>query len=63
MLLEPVAAGARVLGVRYMVSAITVRAVASADERRWRELWSGYNAFYEQNVAEEVIAKVQGVAK
>jgi GNAT superfamily N-acetyltransferase len=37
-----------------MVSAITVRAVASADERRWRELWSGYNAFYEEDVPEEV---------
>jgi GNAT superfamily N-acetyltransferase len=33
---------------------ITVRAATSADEARWRELWAGYNAFYEAAVAEAV---------
>ena len=33
---------------------ITVRATSSADEPRWRELWAGYNAFYEASVPEEV---------
>jgi GNAT superfamily N-acetyltransferase len=29
---------------------ITVRAATSSDEFRWRELWAGYNAFYEEDV-------------
>lgn len=33
---------------------ITVRAVTSADEPRWRELWSGYNAFYQEDVPEAI---------
>ena len=33
---------------------ITVRAAASADEPRWRELWAGYNAFYQADVPEAV---------
>jgi GNAT superfamily N-acetyltransferase len=33
---------------------IDIRAAVSADERRWRELWSGYNTFYEADVPEEV---------
>lgn len=33
---------------------ITVRATSSADEARWRELWAGYNAFYEASVPESV---------
>ena len=33
---------------------ITVRATSSADETRWRELWAGYNAFYEASVPEAV---------
>jgi GNAT superfamily N-acetyltransferase len=33
---------------------ITVRAATRADEPRWRELWSGYNAFYEADVPEEI---------
>ncbi len=31
---------------------ITVRAATRADEPRWRELWAGYNAFYETDVPE-----------
>ncbi len=37
-----------------MTGAIFVRAVASADEPRWRELWSGYNAFYEEDVPDAI---------
>src|SRR6201986_385076 len=33
---------------------VTVRAATSADEPRWRELWAGYNAFYEANVPEAI---------
>jgi GNAT superfamily N-acetyltransferase len=33
---------------------ITVRLAASADEPGWRELWAGYNAFYEATVPEAV---------
>ncbi len=33
---------------------ITVRAAARLDEPRWRELWSGYNAFYKEDVPEAV---------
>jgi GNAT superfamily N-acetyltransferase len=31
---------------------INVRAATAADEPRWRELWAGYNAFYEAKVPE-----------
>jgi len=37
-----------------MTSALNVRAVSSADEPRWRELWSGYNTFYEQDIPEAI---------
>jgi GNAT superfamily N-acetyltransferase len=33
---------------------VNVRAASHADEPRWRELWAGYNAFYEANVPESV---------
>jgi GNAT superfamily N-acetyltransferase len=33
---------------------IDVRAVTPADEPRWRELWAGYNAFYEAKVPESI---------
>lgn len=33
---------------------ITVRAASAADEPRWRELWAGYNAFYEAAVPEPI---------
>jgi GNAT superfamily N-acetyltransferase len=33
---------------------IDVRAVTAADEPRWRELWAGYNAFYEAKVPESI---------
>lgn len=33
---------------------INVRAATSADEPRWRELWAGYNAFYEVDVPEAI---------
>lgn len=33
---------------------ISVRAAAHEDESRWRELWVGYNAFYEENVPESI---------
>jgi GNAT superfamily N-acetyltransferase len=33
---------------------ITVRAATREDEPRWRELWAGYNAFYEENVPESI---------
>jgi GNAT superfamily N-acetyltransferase len=41
-------AGRQVTGA----SMITVRAATRADEPRWRELWAGYNAFYETDVPE-----------
>lgn len=31
---------------------IDVRAATRADEPRWRELWAGYNAFYETDIPE-----------
>jgi GNAT superfamily N-acetyltransferase len=34
-----------------------IRDPAVADERAWRELWSGYNAFYEASVPESVIIR------
>jgi GNAT superfamily N-acetyltransferase len=37
-----------------MTSAITVRAVTHDDEPTWRQLWSGYNAFYEEDVPEAI---------
>jgi GNAT superfamily N-acetyltransferase len=33
---------------------ITVRAATAADESRWRDLWAGYNAFYQANVPEPI---------
>ena len=33
---------------------INVRAATAADEPRWRELWAGYNAFYEAKVPESI---------
>jgi len=33
---------------------INIRPAAGADELRWRELWAGYNTFYEAEVPEEV---------
>jgi GNAT superfamily N-acetyltransferase len=33
---------------------IDVRAATPADEPRWRELWAGYNAFYEAKVPESI---------
>ena len=33
---------------------ITVRGATSSDEPRWRELWAGYNAFYETDVPESI---------
>ena len=33
---------------------ISVRAAIQADEPRWRELWDGYNAFYEAKVPESI---------
>ena len=37
-------------------SAIIIRDPAAADEMAWRELWSGYNAFYEVNIPEAITA-------
>jgi GNAT superfamily N-acetyltransferase len=37
-----------------MTTVMTVRAATHEDEPRWRELWSGYNAFYEEDVPEEI---------
>jgi GNAT superfamily N-acetyltransferase len=34
-----------------------IRDPAAADEIAWRELWSGYNAFYEASVPETVTAR------
>ena len=36
--------------------AIIIRDPLPADEAAWRELWSGYNAFYEVNIPEAVTA-------
>jgi len=33
---------------------INVRAATAADEPRWRELWAGYNAFYEAKLPESI---------
>ena len=33
---------------------INVRAATHADEPRWRELWAGYNAFYEAKIPESI---------
>jgi GNAT superfamily N-acetyltransferase len=33
---------------------ITVRAACSADEPRWRELWAGYNTYYEAEIPESI---------
>jgi GNAT superfamily N-acetyltransferase len=33
---------------------LTIRDAEGADERRWRELWRGYNEFYGQSVPDEV---------
>jgi hypothetical protein len=36
---------------------ITIRDPLVADEQAWRQLWSGYNAFYEANVPEAVTVR------
>jgi GNAT superfamily N-acetyltransferase len=36
---------------------ISIRDPAAVDETAWRELWSGYNAFYETTVQETVTAR------
>jgi GNAT superfamily N-acetyltransferase len=54
MLLEPDRFRRVGTGSAGMVSAITVRAAVSADEPRWRELWAGYNAFYEADIPEAI---------
>jgi GNAT superfamily N-acetyltransferase len=36
------------------LSMINVRAATSMDEPRWRELWAGYNAFYQAEVPEAI---------
>ena len=33
---------------------INVRAATYTDEPRWRELWAGYNAFYEAKIPESI---------
>lgn len=33
---------------------MTIRPVRAGDESRWRELWAGYNRFYEHEVPEAV---------
>lgn len=33
---------------------MAIRAATREDESRWRELWAGYNAFYEEDVPEAV---------
>ncbi|PRY21442.1 ribosomal protein S18 acetylase RimI-like enzyme [Aliiruegeria haliotis] len=33
---------------------LTIRPVCAADEPEWRRLWTGYLAFYESSVSEEV---------
>ena len=37
-------------------AAIIIRDPIAADEMAWRELWSGYNAFYEASIPEAVTA-------
>jgi GNAT superfamily N-acetyltransferase len=37
-------------------AAIIIRDPKAADEIAWRQLWSGYNAFYEVNIPEAVTA-------
>ncbi len=37
--------------------AIIIRDPSAADEAAWRELWSGYNAFYEASIPEAVTAQ------
>ena len=39
-----------------MPDAAIIRDPTAADEMAWRELWSGYNAFYEANIPETVTA-------
>jgi GNAT superfamily N-acetyltransferase len=36
---------------------ISIRDAAPADEKAWRKLWSGYNAFYETNIAEAITTR------
>lgn len=36
---------------------LVLRDPEAADETAWRELWSGYNAFYEANIPEAVTAR------
>jgi GNAT superfamily N-acetyltransferase len=38
-------------------AAIIIRDPSPADEMAWREMWSGYNAFYETNIPETVTAR------
>lgn len=38
--------------------ATTIRPVRAGDESRWRELWTGYNGFYEHEVPEAVTRSV-----
>src|ERR1700722_4224707 len=33
---------------------VTIRRVEARDEARWRELWDGYNRFYERKLSEAV---------
>lgn len=35
---------------------LDIRDLAEGDEMRWRELWAGYNAFYQASVADDVTA-------
>lgn len=37
---------------------VTIRDARAEDEARWRELWAGYTAFYNVDVAEDVTASV-----
>jgi GNAT superfamily N-acetyltransferase len=37
-------------------AAIIIRDPSATDEMAWRELWAGYNAFYEANIPEAVTA-------
>jgi GNAT superfamily N-acetyltransferase len=37
--------------------AAVIRDPTAADEAVWRELWAGYNAFYEANIPEAVTAR------
>ncbi|BDA85566.1 GCN5 family N-acetyltransferase [Aureimonas sp. SA4125] len=36
--------------------AVTIRPLAASDKAEWRRLWTGYLAFYETSVSEEVYA-------